>query len=347
MEHQVFGKQLAVILSQHTVFNVVGMAGLKIKIKNMLKIITKRRKTNFLSPSGLRCLANLPTINISAGCVHNCIYCYTKGYSVYPGENSIEIYENIAEQISDEIKRKRKKPAAVYFCPSCDPFQSVPQIKQVTFDVMKTLLENNIGVQFVTKGIISNEIFGLFEKHHSKIAGQIGLTAIDNKILNIIEPAAANTQERLDQLERLIKMGVKMLVRCDPMIHGFTDANEQLDSLFSAVAETGCKEAAISFLFLRPAIVSSLKNNIADSELLDKILGPFSNGVNLPVGLKNSTGKMLPLEIRISSIERMKKIANNYGVRIHICGCKNSDITNESCYITRELENPQGCLFSY
>jgi len=312
----------------------------------MLKIITKQRKTNFLSPSGLRCLANLPTVNISAGCVHNCIYCYTKGYSVCPGDDSVEIYKDTAERIADEIKRKRKKPVAVYFCPSCDPFQPLMQIQQVTFNVMKTLLENNIGVQFVTKGKMPDEIYGLFEKHHSKIAGQIGLTTIDDKIISIIEPAAANAQERLDQLERLIKMGVKMSVRCDPMIHGFTDANEQLDSLFSAVAKTGCKEAAISFLFLRPAIISNIKKNIADMELLDKILKPFSKGTHLQIGLKNSMGKMLPLEVRRGSFERIRKIANNYDIRIHICGCKNSDIISENCYITRELENFQDSLFS-
>jgi len=312
----------------------------------MLKIITKKRKTNFLSPSGLRCLANLPTVNISAGCVHNCIYCYTKGYSVYPGDDSIEIYENMAERIAEEIKHKRKKPAAVYFCPSCDPFQPIPQIQQVTFDVMKTILENDIGVQFVTKGKIPDEIFELFEKHHSKIAGQIGLIATDDKILSVIEPVAAKAQERLEQLEKLIKIRVKMSVRCDPIIHGFTDADKQLNSLFSAIAKTGCREAAVSFLFLRPAIISSFKKNIPNHQLLEAILEPFSEGVNLSIGLKNSTGKMLPLEVRKLSFERIRKIAYNYGIRIHICGCKNSDITNESCYITRELEYFQGGLFS-
>jgi DNA repair photolyase len=288
----------------------------------------------------------LPTVNISAGCVHNCIYCYTKGYSVYPGDNSIEIYANMAERISDEIKRKHKKPAAVYFCPSCDPFQPIPQIQQITFDVMKTILKNDIGVQFVTKGKINSEFFELFKKHHSKIAGQIGLISTDDNILSVIEPAAAKAQERLDQLEKLIKIGVKISVRCDPIIHNITDNDNQLQDLFSAVSKAGCNEIAISFLFLRPAIISSLKKNIVDAKLLDKILEPFSEGVNLSIGLKNSTGKMLPLEIRKASIENIRKIAGNYGIQIHICGCKNSDITNESCYITREQQNFQGSLFS-
>ncbi len=313
----------------------------------MLKIITKHRKTNFLLPSGLRCLANLPTVNVSAGCAHNCVYCYTKGYSVYPGDDSIEIYEDMAERIADEVKRKRKKPAAVYFCPSCDPFQPMPQIQQVTFDVIKTLLENDIGVQFMTKGKIPDEIFKLFEKYCSKIAGQIGITTIDDVILSVIEPAAAKAHERLDHLARLIKMGIQITARCDPLIPNITDSDEQLRDLFLAISKTGCKEIAVSFLFLRPAIISSLKKNIADINMLKKILDPFSEGINLSIGLKNSTGKMLPLEVRRSSFKRIRKIANDYDCKIHICGCKNSDITNESCYITRELDNSQGCLFSY
>ncbi|MCD4831409.1 MAG: radical SAM protein [Anaerohalosphaeraceae bacterium] len=311
----------------------------------MPKIITKLRKTNFLTPSGLRCLANLPTVNISAGCVHNCLYCYTKGYSVYPGDGSIEIYENMAERIADEIKRKRKKPAAVYFCPSCDPFQPVSQIQQIVFDVMKTLLKNDIGVQFVTKGVISDEIFELFEEHNSKVAGQVGLTTMDDKILSVIEPVAAKAKDRIDQLERLIEIGVKASVRCDPLIHNVTDIDKQLDDLFSAIAEAGCRDAAVSYLFLRPAIISSFKKNITNVDALDEILKPFSQGVNLSIGLKNSMGKMLPLEVRKSSFERIRGIANNHGIKIHICGCKNHDITNESCYITREPENFQDRLF--
>jgi hypothetical protein len=79
----------------------------------MLKVIKKKRKTNFLTTSGLRCLAKLPSVNVSAGCAHNCVYCYTKGYSIYPGESLIEVYENMAERIADEIKRKRRKPAGL------------------------------------------------------------------------------------------------------------------------------------------------------------------------------------------------------------------------------------------
>lgn len=311
----------------------------------MLRVILKKHKTNFLTPSGLRCLAKLPTVNVSAGCAHNCVYCYTRGYSIYPGDNFIEVYENMAKHIADEIRRKRKKPQAVYFCPSCDPFQPIPQVQQRTFEVMKIMLEKNIGVQFVTKGEIPEEIFELFKKYSSKISGQIGLISVEEEILNMFEPKAASLSRRLKQLKKLIELGIKMSVRCDPVVYGITDREEQVKNLFSAVAQTGCEEVAVSFLFLRPAIVSSLKHNISDMDIVNKILQPFSKGIYLPIGIKNSSAKVLPAEIRKSAFEKIKKIADNFGIKVYICGCKNRDISNESCYIVREMKIPEQLFY--
>lgn len=40
-----------------------------------------------------------------------------------------------------------------------------------------------------------------------------------------------------------------------------------------------------------------------------------------------------------------QKIADSRGVRIHICGCKNPDITSENCYITRQFGESLEMLF--
>lgn len=310
-----------------------------------MKIGYKKRKTNFLTPSGLRCLTGFPTVNISAGCAHKCVYCYTKGYSVYPGDDIIELYENMSQRIADEISRKRNKPKAVYFCPSCDPFQPIEQIQQVSFEVMKMLLDKGIGVQFVTKGKIADQTVQLFEQKSSLVCGQIGITTIDNNIRRIVEPHTATVEEKLAQLKRLNDARIKMSMRCDPLIHGLMDSDQRIDDLFAATAKTGCKEIAISFLFLRPAITKSLIQNIGDKVLLNKILEPYSKSIQLPIGVKNSVGTMLPTEVRKTILARIQKIADTHGVTIHVCGCKNSDITTESCYISRPPAESQEMLF--
>ena len=94
----------------------------------------------------------MPTLNPTAGCVHLCSYCYARGYSNYPGDGTIVLYTNLAEKLENELSRKRKAPAFVYFSPSCDAFQPVKQVLDTTYSLMALLLERGIGVSFLTKG---------------------------------------------------------------------------------------------------------------------------------------------------------------------------------------------------
>jgi DNA repair photolyase len=301
----------------------------------MARLITKIRKSNVLTPSQLRCLSKIPTVNITSGCLHNCIYCYTKGYSQYPGDGKVILFANTAEKLSEELARKRKKPQAVYFCPSCDPFQPISEILDQTYKTMAILLEAGIGVQFLTKASVPQDFIKLFAEHNNQVCGQIGLTCVDDTIRKTFEPKTASVSEKLATMKNLVEIGVTIGARADPLIYGVMDSDQAMNDLLSAIAETGVKEVAANYLFLRPAIKESIEKNITDKEMLSKLLNPYRNGVKLPIGLKNSCGVALPREIRVRAYERIKKIALGFGISIHICGCKNSDITPESCNITR------------
>jgi len=312
----------------------------------MARLIEKNRKSNVLTPSQLRCLSKIPTINITSGCFHNCIYCYTKGYSQYPGDGKIILFANTAEKLSKELARKRKKPQAVYFCPSCDPFQPIPQILAQTYKTMETLLKVGIGVQFVTKAIIPDNFVTLFTRYRNLVCAQVGLTCVDDNIRKIFEPRTANVSEKLSTLRKLVEIGVTTGARADPLIFGVMDSDKSLSDLFSAISKVGVKETAIGYLFLRPAIRKSLERNIKDEQLLCELLKPYSDGTKLPIGMKNSKGLALPKEIREKAFERIRNIASDLDVSIHICGCKNSDITTESCHIIRPAHSPQPQLFT-
>ena len=125
----------------------------------MAKVTLIDRKSNALTPSSLRCLSHLPTINMTAGCVHGCAYCYIRGYSQYPGDDAVVVYRNTAEQVERELKRKRKRPVAVCFCPSSDVFMPVEEVLDQSYRTMKLLLNQGVGVQFVTKGAIPERFF--------------------------------------------------------------------------------------------------------------------------------------------------------------------------------------------
>jgi len=211
---------------------------------------------------------------------------------------------------------------------------------------MAILLEAGIGVQFVTKAVVPPDFIKLFARFNKLVCGQGGLTCVDDNIRKIFEPGTASVSEKLETLKTLVEIGVTTGARADPLIYGVMDSDKALSNLFSAIAKIGVKEVAINYLFLRPAIKESIRNNIRDKVLLAKVLEPYSAGPMLPIGLKNSQGVALPREIREKAFKRIKNLAEGFGLSIHICGCKNSDITIESCNITRVLHSTQLSMFA-
>ena len=74
-----------------------------------------------MTPSYLPYLSTVPTINVTAGCLHGCLYCYAQSYSQFHGEGKVVVYENTLDMLRDELARRRTKPQAVYFSPSQPP----------------------------------------------------------------------------------------------------------------------------------------------------------------------------------------------------------------------------------
>jgi len=61
------------------------------------------RKSSVLSPSTLACLRQVATINLTAGCAHDCLYCYIRGY---PRANRrlAQISELVRSGIKTEVR---------------------------------------------------------------------------------------------------------------------------------------------------------------------------------------------------------------------------------------------------
>ena len=304
-----------------------------------VKVRFIERRGAILTPSGLACLAGVPTVNVSSGCAHGCVYCYGRGYSQYPGEGVVLVYRDTAERIETELARKRRRPVAVYFCPSCDAFQPLDAVLEQSYRSMATILDAGVGVEFVTKGAIPDRFLDLFSRHPSRVSGQVGLTTLDDGLRTILEPGAASVAERLCGISRLKDVGVSVSVRADPLIHGVTDADSSLAALMAACRERGVTDVAASYLFLRPAIASSLKRHVADRALVNRILAPYEQGLRFALRGGAGGGRALPEAVRRAAFERFKQLAAGHGLQIHICGCKNPDVASDKCHLVQSVED--------
>ncbi|MHC4267180.1 MAG: SPL family radical SAM protein [Planctomycetota bacterium] len=294
-----------------------------------MKLLLKERKSSVLSPSTLKCLNETPTLNLTAGCVHLCIYCYARGYSNYPGNETVVLYSNLAEKLESELARKRKTPKYVYFSPSCDAFQPVKQVLDSAYCLMELLLRKGIGIRFLTKGSIPNKFIKLFKSHSNIVQAHIGITTLNRQLQKLIEPHAAIPDARLNNINSLADIGILPEIKFDPLIPGLTDSVDNLEPLFKTLNGSGIKSVGLNYLFLRPIIHKNIRNALKQTRALEKISQAFYDNVNLKLLASKSRVKALSLNFRQERYKHISSLAKQYGIKTYVCGYKNPDVTED------------------
>lgn len=315
----------------------------------MVEVTLRQRKSPVLTPSALPCLRQVPTLNVTEGCALGCKYCYIQGYSHYPGSDRVIVYANLAELVAAELQRKRRKPRRVYFSPSSDAFQYLPQVQDVSLRTMKVLLEAGVEVAFLTKGFVKRPFMELFADHGDAVFAQIGITTLERRLCRTIEPRTAPPEMRIVAMETLTKIGVRTTARLDPLIPDVTDTDDNLLPLLRALGQAGIRDAAASFLFTRTPferqIVATLEPLVASSRPLDSwMTQAFADGTG--------RGRMIGPDDRARRFVRLQALGNSAGIRIRPCRCKNPDLANEPCAIagpnaTGMQRGPNQGVFSF
>ncbi len=315
----------------------------------MVTVIQTERKSAVLTSSSISCLKHIPTVNLTSGCAHGCLYCYTRGYSNYPGENKVLLFKNTLEKLKDELSRKRVRPQAVYFSTSSDLFQPVPEVLALGHSVLEFLFSKGISIAFLTKGHIPDKTMKLLLKHADKVRAQIGIITVDEDIRRMFEPNTASLRMRLEQMAILTAGGVATEARLDPILPGLTNSPDALSPLFSALAKAGVKQVAASTLFFRRGILASFQRNILNKAVLQELLSLYRDSKRLAIHAEHSTVMALTYEVRTEMYARVKLAAQEHGIELLVCACKNPDLAQSSCNIggnwSRQCD-PQRNLFS-
>ncbi len=295
----------------------------------MTDVLRENRRSPVLTPSSLPCLQRLPTINVTRGCSFGCVYCYIQGYPNYPGDDKIVVYQNTADFVKRELKRKRTKPSHIYFSSSSDAFQSCAEVLDVSFETMRIILANGVKLSFLTKGVVGDRFIQLFEKYPGQVCAQVGITSLNDEILTALEPKAASVAARIASAKRLIDAGVQTTARIDPLIPNLTDTTESFSRLLSELHRIGVRSAAASFLFLRPAFARKTIDAIAT------LLPNFDTNRWQRQQFKNDCGGgiMLDAAERERRFDRFRMLGKEHGIAIRVCGCKNPDHTSGECGI--------------
>ncbi len=296
----------------------------------MVEVVRRRRRSAVLTPSRIPCLGKICTINITQGCALECGYCYIQGYSDYPGPGKVILYENTAELLASELQRRRRKPHRVYFSPSSDAFQAVPEVQELTFRTMSLLLDAGVEVSFLTKGFVTERFFELFKGTPRAVFAQVGITTLDPTLSTTIEPGAAPPDQRLETMRRLSEIGVQTTARLDPLIPDVTDARSNIEPLLASLRRVGVRFAAASYLFVRPRLARAIH------KLLSNVSGARVNAKRWTrQGFLGGCGggQMLDAGERAHRFADLKAWGEQAGVCVTPCRCKNPEFAGQGCAI--------------
>lgn len=293
------------------------------------KVVPTLRKGKILTPSRFGCLTGIPTLNVTSGCVFQCAYCYARGYSQSPEKGEIHLYVNLPDLLRDELRRKRTIPPWVILNTSSDCFQSHPDILDVTYEVMRILFNHEMGVSFLTKGVIPHRFFALFDKFPGRIFAQIGLVSLSERYWHGYEPGTPSPGERLENIQRLMAAGISPEVRMDPIIPFITDTEDQVARLFERLKNLEIKRVTLSYLHLRPAIHKQLMAELPPlhRQVIDSC---FRTQDWKEIGSSTKT-KLLSRPLREKGYKRLREIAERFGMDAVICQCKNPDLKGDLC----------------
>ena len=222
----------------------------------------------------------------------------------------------------------------VYFSPSSDPFQPVPEVLEMAYDVFRFLFEWGLGWHSSLRGGFPSGTATCWPRMHQLVQGRVGLITLDPGVAATFEPHAARPEDRLAQAAELIGAHIPVEARLDPILPGVTDGADCLEPLCGGTGPRRRAEIAASVLFLRPAVVGSLRRHVKDKLLVNRLLDRFAAAEPLAIHAGNSRVRAVPASARLEIVARLKSIAHRHGLEVLACACKNPDISAGSCHIS-------------
>lgn len=296
----------------------------------MVEVVRRKRKSPILTPSSIPCLKSLPTINVTQGCALGCTYCYIQGYAHYPGPDRVILFDNTAELVEEELARRRRPPTRVYFSPSSDAFQYLPEVQAVTAATMEVLLNAGVEVAFLTKGFISERFLQLFAKTPGLVFAQIGIATLDTGVWRRFEPRTAPPQKRIKHIRALHDIGVATTARLDPLFPDVSDTDENLIPLLERLRDAGVRRVAASYLFLRPNCSDTTIRQINSLDVTgaDPSTWPYERFDGSCGG-----GRMICREDRARRFARLAVLGRDFGICITACRCRNPTLASTVCGI--------------
>jgi DNA repair photolyase len=191
---------------------------------------------------------------------------------------------------------------------SSDPYPRVEATEGLTRRCLEILVENNnCKLQIITKSNLVTRDDDLFAKVPSTVA--LTITTDDDDLAKVIEPFAPSPSQRIRAAQDLIKAGIPVSVRIDPIIPLI---NDQSQKLIKTLASIGVKHITCS------TYKAKTDNWMRLSQALPQIAEKLKS-LYFVQGEKIGGSVFLPKELRYKILKDIRDLAEANGLKFGVC----------------------------
>jgi DNA repair photolyase len=207
------------------------------------------------------------------------------------------------------------------------------------YGVMALLLEQSIFLLISTKSRIPEKFLRLFAEHPGRVHVQLGMTTVDDRVRKLLEPKAAGVADRLSTLRDLVSYGVRAEIRMDPLVPELTDTQESFVPLCEEIRRAGVENATASYLFLRRANHGRLAVSHEDWSFSEVSKRLYTHNIDEYCG--GGAIRIPAPAYRKEKYAQLTEIANDHGITLSLCRCKNPDLTVGRCHPEPPKDGPR------
>lgn len=255
------------------------------------------------------------TFNPYTGCDHACVYCYASSYipkffNCRPKKDLILRLKREAEKLKGEL---------ISIANSSDPYPNLEVKAGLMRKCLEILSRHDCKIQIVTKSNLVVRDMDLLKKIPCMVTLTI-TTDVDN-ISRILEPHAPPSSERIKAAETLIKEGIPVSIRVDPIIPFI---NDNPKSLVKTLASIGVKHITSSTYKIKPD--NWKRFSVALPKTAEKLKPLY-----FEKGERIGRYIYLPKELRLKLMKKVSVPAKSYGIKFGTCREGLSHLNTATC----------------
>ncbi len=265
--------------------------------------------------SGLCTCPSKLTFNPYTGCDHHCLYCYASSYiqnftACHPKKDLLSTLRREAAKLRGET---------ISIANSSDPYPHAEATEGLTRRCLEILAVSDCKVQIITKSNLVARDDDLLSKIPATVA--LTITTEGDDLAKLIEPFAPPPSQRIRAAQDLIRAGIPVSVRIDPIIF---QVNDLPLKLISELASIGVKHITAS------TYKAKADNWMRLTQALPQVAQKLKP-LYFQQGERVGGSALLPKDFRFKLLKAVRDMAEAEGMRFGVCREGLSQLNTAAC----------------